>query len=347
MGKFFALLCASGLFLLSGCALFSQPEVEWADASVSVSWPPPPDPPRIRYLRSLHGAVDFIEKGRTGRLFRWLTGETDRGVPLISPYGVVADGEGRVWVADMGVPAVHVIDLARRRVDYIVQAGNTFLVSPVGVALDRLRQRLYVSDSVLNKVFVLDLNGRLLGELSTTAGFGRPAGLAVDAEGRLYVVDVIKAQVDIFSSDGTYLRSLKSNSPPDFKFNLPSNVAVDGAGTVYVVDSMNFRVEVFDAEGRSQRTIGQLGNVPGSFARPRGISVDGDGHIYVADASFDNIQIFNREGDLLTFLGQKGDDEGQFSLPSGVFVDQFNRLYIADVYNQRIQIFQYLPVADQ
>lgn len=334
------------LFSISGCVFFPSPSVDWVDVSVSEVWPPPPDTARIRYLRSLYGAVDFTDKGRTGRFFRWLTGENDVSFPLISPYGVAADGKGRVWVADMGIPAIHVIDLLHRRVDYIFQAGDKFLVSPVGVALDLSRDRLYVSDSVLNSVFVYDHQGRYVSELSAPSTFGRPGGLTVDAAGRLYVTDVVKAAVEIFSPEGVYLRSLKSASPPDFQFNLPSNVAVAEDGTVFVIDSMNFRIEVFDVAGRSQRIIGQLGDVPGSFARPRGIAIDGAGHVYVADAVFDNIQIFNTYGDLLMFFGQKGSAEGQFSLPSGLFVDQFDRLYVADVYNHRIQVFQPLPVAD-
>ncbi|HAD04442.1 MAG: hypothetical protein A2091_03415 [Desulfuromonadales bacterium GWD2_61_12] len=339
------LISGAGLLFCSGCTLLSPAAVEWADAEVSAVWPSPPDPPRLRYLRSLSGAADFAEKGKSGRFFRWLTGEADRGVPLVSPYGVAADGQGRVWVADMGVAAVHVIDLARRRVEYIVQAGNTFLVSPVGVALDLFRNMLYISDAGLNKVFVFDLDGRYIGERTGLAAFGRPAGLAVDAAGQLYVVDVVKSQVDIFSPDGGYLRSLKSAAPPDREFKLPSNVAVAADGSVFVVDSMNFRLEVFDAEGRSQRTIGLLGDVPGTFARPRGIALDADGHIYVADAVLDNVQIFDRDGKLLLFFGGRGKAAGEFSLPSGLFFDQFNRLYVADVYNQRIQVFQPMAVA--
>lgn len=318
--------------------------VEWAEPGVELVWPKPPDTARIRYLRSLGGASDFVAAENRSGFMRWLTGAQTRVLPLVAPLALAADGDGRVWVADSGLAVVQVIDLARRRVDYIVQAGETRLVAPVGVAVDIVRQRLYVADAELKKVFALDLDGRLLQEIAPPEGYGRPAGLAVDVEGRLFVVDVTKARVEIFSPEGMLLKTLVSGAPPDYTFKLPFSVAVDRAGHVYVADTMNFRVEIFDPAGNSIRTIGQIGDVPGFFGRPRGVAVDSDGHIYVDDALFDTVQVFDASGQLLTYWGGKGRQPGQFSLPAGLCFDRFDRLYVADTYNRRIQVYQYLSL---
>lgn len=326
--------------MTAGCSLLPAKPIEWTDASVSLVWPSPPDAPRVRFLRTLTGPADFEDKGTQGQMFKWLTGEEDQGQPLVSPYGIAADGDGKVWVADSGTQSIHVFDLRRRRVDYISVAGENLLISPVGVAIDGVRKRLYISDSVVKRVYVLGFDGTFLGERSTEAGFSRPGGLCTDSIGNLYVVDTLAARVEVFSPEGNYLRSIQSNAPPDYQFNLASNVAVDGEGRIFVVDSMNFRLEVFSPEGVSLRTIGQIGNVPGTFARPRGIAIDGGGNIFVADAMFGNVQIFDATGQLLLFFGTAGTAFGQFLLPSGAYVDKNQRIYIADVYNKRIQIFQ-------
>ena len=39
-------------------------EIVWQDPAVDLSWPAPPDPPRISYLRSLTGPSDFKIKGK-------------------------------------------------------------------------------------------------------------------------------------------------------------------------------------------------------------------------------------------------------------------------------------------
>ena len=331
------------LTFTSGCTLVAAPVAQWVDPTTNLQWPPPPDKPRIRYLRDFKGPADFEKNSTSQKFFTWLTGDQERKLPFVSPYGIAADGQGRIWVADMGIGGVHQIDLVKEKVNYLFSAGTTSLESPAGVAVDLERQRLYVSDTTLAKVFLFDLDGRFLKEWDAPDNFGRPAGLAVDRSGQLYVVDAQKNRLSIFSPDGTLLRTVTSAALPDLIFNTPSNVAVNAQGQIFVVDSLNFRIETFSAGGESLETFGSAGDGPGYFARPRGIAIDGDGHIYVADATFDNIQVFDSNGKLMIYFGQSGKKAGEFSLPAGMTFDQHNRLYVVDSFNQRLQIFEYLP----
>ena len=336
-------LTFAALAFISGCTLIATPEPQWVDAATSLQWPQPPDKPRIRYLRDFKGAADFEKESSSKKILTWLTGDNEIKLPFISPYGIAADGSGRIWVADLGIRGVHQIDLAKENVSYILSAGTVPLVTPVGVAVDLARQRLYVSDTTLAKIFLFDLDGRFIKEWDAPDNFGRPAGLAVDKSGQLYVADAQKNRLNIFSKDGELLRTITSGALPELAFNTPSNVAVNAQGQIFVVDSMNFRIESFSAAGESLGTFGSAGDGPGYFARPRGMAIDGDGHIYVADAAFDNIQVFDSQGSLLIYFGQPGKTAGEFSLPAGMTFDQKNRLYVVDSFNQRLQIFEYLP----
>jgi len=342
MRHFLAAL-AFALIFSSGCTLVATPVVQWVDPATSLQWPPPPDNPRIRYLRDFKGTADFEKNSSSQKFLTWLTGDREKKFPFISPYGIAADGLGRVWVTDMGIRGVHQIDLAKEKVSYILSAGTTPLSTPAGVAVDLERQRLYISDTTLAKIFLFDFEGSFLKEWDAPDNFGRPAGLAVDKSGKLYVVDAQKNRLSIFSPEGEVLRTITSAALPDLTFNTPSNVAVNALGQIFVVDSLNFRIESFAAGGESLGTIGSVGDGPGYFARPRGIALDGEGHIYVADATFDNIQVFDNKGNLLIYFGQSGKKAGEFSLPAGMTFDQHNRLYVVDSFNQRLQLFEYLP----
>lgn len=333
--------CLALAAVLSGCAAARLPEVSWQDPGVDLVWPKPPETPRIRFLRTIE-PDDFVEQGRGRQLFRWISGEKEQVFPLVTPYGVAADGRGMVWVADRGLRAVHAFNLVRQRVDYIAAVGGEPLSSPVDVAVDVEAGRLYISDSALQKVFAVDYRGNLLGVREAPGGFGRPGGLACDAQGNLYAVDVLKGTVEMFTRDGTHLKTLRSAVDPKKGFNGPTNVAVDTAGRIFVGDSMNFRVEVFGPQGESLGTIGDIGDVPGTFARPRGVAVDSQSHVYVADAAFDNIQVFDLQGNLLLYFGEGGEGKGEFSLPAGLFFDHDDRLYVVDAHNHRIQVYQYL-----
>jgi len=322
----------------AGCVSLGEEGLFVSDPAQSIVWPLPPDTPRIRYFRAINGPEDFRREGRPSRVMRWVVGEGEAELPLRAPYGVTADGEGRVWAADPEAHAVHVFDLVERRADYLLTAGEQLLVSPVGVAYDPKRKWLYVSDTGLNQVFVLDRKGRLLGTRAPEQGFGRPAGMALDRDGKLYVADALRGRIEVFSPEGEPLRVFGEGT-----LYRPANLAVDAAGQVFVVDSLNFRIVVFGSEGEVRATIGAIGDGPGSFARPRGVAVDSQGHIYVSDAAFDNIQIFDMAGNLLLFWGGAGAEPGKFNMPAGLFFDGEDRLYVADMYNRRIQIFEYLP----
>ena len=330
------------VFLLPGCARYSVEPFPLHDATVSLVWPRPPNPPRIRFLREINGPEQVApSSGKLERLWELVTGERKQKLPFATPYGLVADNGSVIYVADPSAGVVHRYDLGRRDVSSISQAGDDILASPVGLALDQ-SGKLYVSDSVNGKVYLFSPDGAFLNTVGGGPGvFQRPAGLALDSGGNLFVVDVLAHKLKVFDGNGRYIGDFPPEGAGEH-LNLPSNVVIDQKDSVFITDSMNFSVKVYNRDGKYVRSIGQIGDAPGSFARPRGIAVDSDGHLYVVDASFDNFQIFDQEGKLLLFVGKSGKNPGEFFLPSGIFIDRNDRIYISDTYNHRIQIFEYL-----
>lgn len=329
------------LAVLSACTAFSPAPVVLRDPAVNLVWPPPPAPSKIRFLREITGPDQIVEKqGKVGQFWEMITGEKKISVPFSSPYGLVWNGTV-LYVADPGAGVVHCYDLARREVDYLLQAGSEPLVSPVAVALDA-DGHLLVSDSVNAKVYVFSKGGKFEYELGRgKIVFQRPAGIAVNSLGEIFVVDVLAHNLKVFSREGIYLGEFPKKGSGE-SLSLPSNVAVDRGGAVYVTDSMNFTVKVYNRDGTYRRSIGEIGDAPGSFARPRGIAVDSEFHVYVVDATFDNFQIFDQEGRLLLFVGKKGKNPGEFSLPSGIYVDNNDHIFLTDTFNRRVQVFEYL-----
>ncbi len=260
------------------------------------------------------------------------------GKAIDTPYGLFYDSDADLlFVADRALQGVHRYDLKAGEASFMTEAGETRLEMPVMVVGGG--GRYYVSDTVLNKVFVFDSKGRVTREIEE---WGRPGGMAYSAaQERLYVVDVTEGRIKAFDAEGNFQFFFGNIGVGKGEFNLPSNIWVDRAGKVYVTDSMNFRIQIFDEFGNHVGNIGKLGDSPGAFARPRGVAVDSDGNVYVVDANFDNIQIFNQEGELLLVFGTPGTKAGEFTLPSGIFIDRNDRIYISDSYNKRIQVFQY------
>ena len=329
------------LFLtLAGCAT-PENEAEAPDLEELV-WPLPPDQPRVKFVRSVSFRKD-VEEGVGINLADVLLGRrVGVGESLKKPYGVHADKDGRIFVADTGWGKVMVFDIPNKKFSVWGESGQGFLSKPAGIDSDS-EGRIYVTDVLQQRVVVYDRDGNFVLAMGKKGELERPVGIAVNEDlGRVYVVDTKKHNIAVFDMVGTLVSTIGERGTGPGQFNLPTNLTLDRDGRLYVMDTMNFRVQVLDPDGRTLKTFGKNGDQPGQFARPKGIAVDSEGHIYVVDSAFNNFQIFDPEGQLLLFVGAGGQEPGQFWLPAGAYIDEQDRIYVADQYNYRVQVFQYL-----
>lgn len=328
--------------LLSGCFGAKLDEAAWQDKSLNAVWPRAPEKPRVKLVRVIQRPQDVVEAsaGVIKKTFDYLAGSKDEYIDFNTPQCIAADGNGLIYIADPSIGVVHKYSLADKEVEFIFQAGEKQLGSPVGVIFDG-DGNLYVTDAQNAAIFKFSHNGQYLRELDVKDKLQRPAGIAVRSNGDKLVADILANKVFIFGKDDAFKGELAG---ADFTetFNRPTYVAVDKLDNVYVTDTMNFTVRVFDANNKYVRSQGQIGDIPGSFARPKGVALDSDQNLYVLDSLFGNIQIFDQQGQLLLYFGQEGAAAGDFMLPSGIFIDRNDRIYVSDTFNHRVQIFQYL-----
>lgn len=335
-------LAAVGILLLAlaGCATRDKPQT--VDVSELV-WPRPPEQPRIKFLKSFSFRADVQPNLGSEQVLSALLGASeDRGERLKKPYGVHADKDGRIFVADTGWGKVVVFDTVANKFSFWGTEGKGQLTKPAGITSDSAG-RIYVTDIQEKRLVVFGPDGKFLSAMGRKGELESPVGVAIDENlGRIYVVDSRKHDIAVFDMDGTMVATIGERGKEPGQFNFPTNIAVDRNGRLYVMDTMNFRVQVLEPNGDVVKTFGQVGDGLGQFARPKGIAVDSEGHIYVVDAAFNNFQIFDSEGRLLLFVGSIGHNPGQFWLPAGAYIDGQDRIYVADQYNFRIQVFQYL-----
>jgi DNA-binding beta-propeller fold protein YncE len=312
-----------------------------ADPS-SLVWPLPPDPPRIRFVRTYRSVDDFKQKKDSRWKSLLLGPDTTRSVTqLMKPYGVAVARDGRVFVTDTVARRVFVFDPVAKVVRFVGESGPGKIVKPMGVAVDDAG-RVFVADATLKRVFGYAADGGLAIAIGHDGELQNPSGLAIDRQRQiLYVADAKKHQVLCYSSaDGSFIRAVGKRGVEQGEFNFPTNLAVDREGRLYVADTLNFRVQVFDASGAVVTSIGSHGDGPGHLNRAKGVGVDSEGHIYIADTSFNNFQVFKADGAILLFVGATGVGPGEFLLPAGLFVDDEDRIYVADQGNARVQVFQ-------
>jgi DNA-binding beta-propeller fold protein YncE len=212
------------------------------------------------------------------------------------------------------------------------------IVEPMGLAVSDDGQRLYVSNYSRLAVFAFDFPQKTFTPIEPLA---HPAGLALDAQEHLYVVEQAKKQITVFNRQGEKVRSITHPS-----IVRPTGIAIDRArGRIYLADtaqakSTEHTIKIFNMEGELIGTIGNgKGGQTGQFMFPTYLAVDPQGSLYVADTLNARVQVFDADGNYLKTIGQRGNAWGMFERPKGVALDSFENVYVVDSAWSNIQIF--------
>jgi DNA-binding beta-propeller fold protein YncE len=163
-----------------------------------------------------------------------------------------------------------------------------------------------------------------------------PAGMAVDAECRVWVANQELDRIEEFAPDGTMLdRSLNGVGVSDGQFNFVTSPIDDsrGAGGIafapdgsrYVLDVGNHRVQEFDAKGAFVRAWGTAGAGDGQFRLPVAILIDRAGDVEVLDRGRGDVQVFSSTGVHLRSFGG-----GALSAPAAFALAPNGDVWVAD-----------------
>ena len=173
------------------------------------------------------------------------------------------------------------------------------------------------------------------GEQGLSVGkFNGPWGVAVNANDEIAVTDQSNHRVQIFSSEGKFLRSFGKKGDNAGELNNPRGITFHNNGNIFVADSFNHRIQIFSGEGKFVGSFGEKGNVDSQLDIPSGLSVDSEGNIIVADVGKKLIKIFSPDGKFLRRIGEKG----SFSFP--IHCIQYDRyLIVSDHSDNCIKVF--------
>ncbi|MGG4142328.1 stalk domain-containing protein [Paenibacillus algorifonticola] len=208
-----------------------------------------------------------------------------------------------------------------------------------------------------------------------TARFNSPTGIAVDAEGNVYVADTLNHVIRRVTPEGTvstFAGQAPSGETGDYvdgaaakaRFNEPTGLAFDETGRLFIADSGNHVIRIID-KGEVMTLAGQKTAVDpltgyrtggyqngaaadARFNRPRGLAYEG-GVLFVADSLNHRIRAVTANGRVATLAGKSaaGDligpaDQAQFNQPSGLFY-RSGKLYISDPPNGNVKALAVNP----
>ncbi|XP_035698362.1 tripartite motif-containing protein 2-like [Branchiostoma floridae] len=149
---------------------------------------------------------------------------------LRHPRGVAVLQNGRMVVADSKQKSCL---LLQPDGSLIRDIGKGKLQYPRFLAADESRDLFFVTDSPAHRVLVFDLEGKLkfsFGEQGRNEGeLSWPTGITVDPAGNIVVVNRDGGRLQVFGSDGTYLRTVatvKGGFPQGIELTPDGHIAV-------------------------------------------------------------------------------------------------------------------------
>jgi streptogramin lyase len=326
------------------------------------------------------------------------------GAQFHGPAGLAVDSQGNLYVADqfnftirkitpLGTNWV-VTTIAGSSGQSGLQDGtnaHALFNSPTGITAD-LSGNLFVADQYNNAIRkVSPVTGTTNWVITTIAGqglnnngfadgtnraatFHQPAGIAVDANGNLFVADqynnAIRKVTPVKGTTNWVVTTIAGQGPNNSgtangtnktaQFNAPSGIAVDAGGHLFVADQFNNEIRKLTPSGTNWIVTTIAGCGPGNpgsadgantgeFNTPTGLAVDTNGNVYVADEENDTIRKLTPLGAnwvTSTIGGQPqkygtnngSDTNALFYFPFSLAVDGKGSVFVADTANNTIRI---------
>ncbi len=206
------------------------------------------------------------------------------------------------------------------------------LVSPPAIAADAPNDAL---DPIIVE-YDVDTTWPMRPEgISSTGGV---AGMAVDGDDNIWVLQRGENPIQIYKPDGTFVRTWGKGM-----FIGPHQLRIDPEGNVWVADFRAHVIQKFTPEGELLLTLGtreQPGEDESHFYRPTDMTFTPTGDIFITDG-YGNRRVvhFDKQGKFIKAWGKYGVKPGEFVLPHSIVLDSQGRLYVADRNVGRIQIF--------
>ncbi|MEM9649940.1 MAG: IPT/TIG domain-containing protein [Bacteroidota bacterium] len=222
-----------------------------------------------------------------------------------------------------------------------------------------LTVRDFVSDS---EVFDYELTA----EVTTVAGsseghtdgvgpeaqFDTPRGLAMDAEGVVYIADSGNSAIRKMTLEGVVTKhagggcSFINGTLETAKFCQPYGVFMDSEGALFVADSSNDAIRKIDINGNvfiAMHKFQDEKGEPDEMKAPLDYVKDSKGNSYVVDHNNHRILKRHVDGYVQAFGSiDHGDEDGtgeavKFNLPRGLAIDHQDNVYVADAGNDKIR----------
>ena len=165
-------------------------------------------------------------------------------------------------------------------------------------------------------------DGRFIGGFGSkgngTGQLSDPWGICTDGKGRVLVADQYNNRIQIFTSQGVFIKSIACSTNP-------YDVAVDPEGNIHVALYSNNHIAIYSEDGNLIDTY----NLGGRLQCPSAIYIDGEGNRLIGTRN-GPVHIADPTGSLIATR--------QVGSSYGVTMDKRGMIYVAEYSNNCVSV---------
>jgi sugar lactone lactonase YvrE len=288
------------------------------------------------------------------------------------PFGIVIDSKGNIIVSDAGQnnrirkisPEGMVTTIAGGEEGFQDgQGASARFNTPSALAVDS-HDNLYVADTGNNAIRKVTPDGTVTtiagggaagfqDGLARDARFNAPVGVAVDAQGKVYVADTYNDRIRLVSTDGKVTTVAGGALSPGYldgpalsaSFDTPCGLLVAPTGDVYIADTGNNAIRKLTKDGQvtTFASAAPLADDQSLLFAPIGLALTEDGILYATANDRGRVAQIWPDGLAFAYAGAgSGFSDGsgeaaRFNSPAGIAVDERGALYLADSANYLVR----------
>ena len=233
---------------------------------------------------------------------------------LNRPSGIAVDKKGNIFITDCSSDRVYKFSSSYSLIKSWGGRGEIYMDSeeddikklngkfdcPYGITVDN-DGNLFVTDLYNKRIQKFTNNGKFIkafgketdpqsgGEIlegrrgsADKVTFRFPTSIAYGNE-KIFITDTLNNRVQVFSTDGDYIKTIGGPDTPSVRLDSPSTVATDKDGNIYIGSFKKNNIFVLDKHYVRKTYFGNKGIGQMEFQGVSSIDVDDEGSIYVAD----------------------------------------------------------------
>jgi streptogramin lyase len=156
-----------------------------------------------------------------------------------TPVALTVDSGQRIWLLDRALSKVLLLNPQGQPLQILVPPPDLLRPQDIVAGLTEI----FISDGYLHRILVFSQSGQFLRQIGANGQLNFPRGLALDAAGRVHVVDAGTPRILVFSPQGQLLTTYGEGL-----FRHPRGLDISRDGLIAVSDGVSQRISIFSPD---------------------------------------------------------------------------------------------------